>query len=149
MNLKDAIELVNQMVEQHRIEVGNRPQVTPVSWKGISMTVEEAKLVIDELQDTKVQFQEAMNKVQSGGDITNLAASGTGLAAMVTGVALMLFPPTAIAGAITLVSGVGVAGVGKAVGDGVKNIGTTSNTQVIQQIDVYIDSIKTAIIASI
>jgi len=149
MNLKDTIELVNQMVDQHRVEVGDRPEVTPVSWKGISMTVEEAKLVIQGLEATKVQCQKAMNNTQTGGDITKLAAGGVGLAAMVTGAALMLFPPTAIAGAITLASGIGAAGVGKAVGDGVKNIGTNSNVQAIQQTDTYIDSIKNAIIASV
>jgi len=149
MNLKDTIELVNQMVDQHRVEVGDRPEVTPVSWKGISMTVEEAKLVIQGLEAAKVQCQKAMNNTQTGGDITKLAAGGVGLAAMVTGAALMLFPPTAIAGAITLASGIGAAGVGKAVGDGVKNIGTNSNVQAIQQTDTYIDSIKNAIIASV
>jgi len=149
MNLKDTIELVNQMVDQHRVEVGDRPEVTPVSWKGISMTVEEAKLVIQGLEAAKVQCQKSMNNTQTGGDITKLAAGGVGLAAMVTGAALMLFPPTAIAGAITLASGIGAAGVGKAVGDGVKNIGTNSNVQAIQQTDTYIDSIKNAIIASV
>jgi hypothetical protein len=50
---------------------------------------------------------------------------------------------------ITLASGVGAAGIGKMVGDGVSEIGTNSNTQAIQQIDSYIDSLKNAIISSI
>ncbi len=149
MNAMDAVELVNQMLEQHRVEVGERPEITPVSWKGIGMTVEEAKLVIQGLEAAKVQYQKAMNNAQTGGEITTVAAGGAGLAAMATGIALMLFPPTAIAGAITLVGGIGAAGVGKAVGDGVKKIGTNSNVQEIQQMDAYIDSIKNAIIASI
>ena len=149
MNLKDVIELVNQLIEQHRVEVGERPKVTPVTWKGISMTFEEAKLVILGLEAAKVQYQKAMNSTQAGGEITKLAANGAGLAAMVTGAALLLFPPTALAGAITLVSGMGASGVGKVVGDGIKEIGTSSNVQAIQQMDAYIDSVKNAIIGSV
>ncbi len=149
MNPKDAIELVSQLVEQHRVEVGARPETTPVSWKGISMTVEEAKLVIQGLEATKAQHQKAMNNTHTGGEITKLATGGAGLAAMVTGAVLMIFPPTAIAGAITLASGIGAAGVGKVIGDGITDIGTNSNVQGIQQMDAYIDSIKNAIIASV
>ncbi|MDM9384365.1 hypothetical protein QUB80_27210 [Chlorogloeopsis sp. ULAP01] len=116
MTLKDVIELVNQMVEQHRVGVGDRPDITPVAWNGINMTVEEAKLVIGGLEAAKVRYQKAMNNTQTGGDITKLASSGAGLAAIVTGAALTLFTPTAIAGAIILVSGIGAAGVGKVVG---------------------------------
>lgn len=149
MNIQDIVEFVNQLIEQHRVEVGERPKVTPVTWKGINMTVEEAKLAILRLEVERVHHQKAMNNTQLGGEITKLAAVGTGLAAMVTGAALMLFPSTALAGAVTLLSGIGAAGVGKVVGDGVKDIGTKSNVQDIQQIDAYIDSIKNAIIASI
>lgn len=149
MNVADAVKFVNQMLQQHRIEVDKRPEITPVSWKGISMTVEEAKLMIHGFESEKIKYQKDMNNAQTGGEITTLATGGAGLAAITTGIALMMFPPTAIAGAITLVGGIGAAGVGKAVGDGVKNIGTNSNVQAIQQIDAYIDSIKNAIIASI
>lgn len=148
MNTTAAIDLVNQMLEQHRVEVGERPEVTPVSWKGIGMTVQEAKLVIQGFESAKVQCQKGMNNAQTGGEITTVAAGGAGLAAMATGVALMLFPPTAIAGAITLVGGIGAASAGKTIGDGVKKIGTNSNIQEIQQLDAYIDSIKNAIIDS-
>ncbi|MEE3715327.1 hypothetical protein V2H45_01050 [Tumidithrix elongata RA019] len=113
------------------------------------MTVEEAKLIIKEFEVQKLSLQKSMNNTQTGGEVTKLASTGAGLAAMVTGAALLLFPPTAIAGAITLASGVGAAGIGKMVGDGVSNIGTNSNSQAIEQIDNYIDSIKNAIISSI
>jgi len=148
MNLKDVIELVNQLIEQHRVKVGERPEVAPVRWKGIDMTVEEAKLVIRRLEAEKMQYQKAMNSTQAGGEITKLATSGAGMAAIVTGAALMLCPPTAIAGAITLVSGMGAAGVGKTVGDGIKDIGTSSNVQAMQQLDIYIKSVRNAIIVS-
>jgi hypothetical protein len=140
---------VSNLIEAHRVEIGQRPQITPVNWKGIDMTVEEAKLVIGEFEAQKLNRQKFMNNTQTGGEITKLASGGAGLAAMVTGAALLLFPPTAIAGAITLASGLGATGIGKMVGDGVKDIGINSNTQAIQQIDAYIDSIKNAIIATI
>jgi hypothetical protein len=148
MNPKDIVGLVNQLIEQHRAKIGERPEVASVTWQGIDMTVEEAKFVIRKLETEKMQFQKAMNSTQAGGEITKLATNGVGLAAMVTGAALLLFPPTAIAGAITLVSGIGAAGVGKTVGDSIKDIGTSSNVQAMQQLDVYINSIKNAIIAS-
>jgi hypothetical protein len=149
MNLKNVIEFVNQLIEQHRVEIEERPEVTPIKWEGIGMTVNEARLVIQKLEDKKVQYQKAINSTQAGGEITRLAAGGAGMTAIVTGAALVLFPPTAIAGIITLVSGIGAVGVGKAVGDGIREIGTNSNTQAIEQIDAYINSIKNAIIASI
>jgi hypothetical protein len=149
MNVQEVVKLVSNLIEQHRVDIGERPNITPVTWKGISMTVEEAKLVIQGLEAAKLKYQSAMNNTQVGGEITILATGGTGLVAMVTGVALMLFPLTAIAGAATLVGGIGLAGVGKAVGDGVREIGTNSNVQALQQIEAYIDSIKNAIIASI
>lgn len=149
MNIQDIVEFVNQLIEQHRVDVGEQPKVTPVTWKGINMTIEEAKLAILQLEVERVHHQKAMNNTQLGGEITKLAAVGAGLAAMVTGVALMLFPSTALAGIVTLISGIGAVGVGNVVGDGVKDIGAKRNVQDIQQIDMYIDSIKNAIIASI
>lgn len=149
MNLQDVIELVNEMIEQHRIETGGRLGTTPVTWEGISMTVKEAKLAIQKLEAVKAQHPKTMNKTQMGGEITKLAAIGAGLAAMVTGAVLMLFSPTAIAGVITFIAGIGAAGVGKIVGDGIKDIGSNNSVRGAQQIDAYIDSIKNAIIDSI
>lgn len=142
MNLKDVIEFVRNLIEQHRVEIGERPCITPVTWKGIDMTIEEAKLAIRVLEAAKLKHQKYMNDSQTGGEITKLASGGAGLAAMVAGAAMLLFPPTALAGAITLVSGVGAAGVGQVVGDGVKDIGTNTNVQEIQQIDAYISNSK-------
>jgi hypothetical protein len=146
---QDIVGLVNSLIETHRVRIGIRPKTTPVAWKGIHMTVEEAKMVIEKLQVDKLNCQEWMNNTQTGGEITTLASAGAGMAAMITGAALLLFPPTAIAGVITLASGIGAASIGKMVGDGVSNIGINSNTQDIQQIDSYIDSLKNAIISSI
>jgi len=112
------------------------------------MSVEEAKYVMEELEAQKLRLQTSMNNTQTGGEITKLASGGAGIAAMVVGIGLLLFPPTMLAGAVTLASGAGAAGVGKMVGDGVTNIGTNSNVQAIQQLDTYIDSIKNAIIAT-
>lgn len=149
MNREDVLELVHQMLEEHRIEVGGRLEATPVTWEGMSMTVEEAKLVIQRLEAAKPQYQKAGSSTHIGGKITKLASGGAGLAAVVTGAALMLFPATKTAGVVTLISGIGAAGVGKIVGDGVRDIGTHSNGQAVQQIDAYIDSLKNAVIDSI
>lgn len=146
---QETVSFVSNLIEKHRVEIGERPKTAPVHWKGIDMSVEEAKFVIQEFEAQKLNLQKFMNNTQTGGEITKLASGGAGLAAMVTGAALLLFPPTAIAGAITLASGVGAAGIGQMIGDGVKDIGTNSNTQEIQQIDAYIDSIKNAIISII
>lgn len=143
------IEFVNSLIENYRVQIGGRPRVTPVSWSGIDMSVEEAKMVIRELEKQKLLAQESMNNAQTGGEITKLASGSAGLAAMITGAALLMFPPTAIAGAITLASGVGASGLGQMIGDGVQEIGTNHNVQSIHQLDQYIQSIKDAIIASI
>ena len=149
MNAKELLEFIRQLIEQYRVEVGDRPDVMPVTWQGLNMTIEEAKLVIQGLEDAKPKYQKAMNSTQAGGDITKLAAGGAGIAAMATGVVLTLFPPTTIAGLATIAAGAGTCGNGQAVGDGVKTIGTSSNNQAIEQIDAYIASIKNAIITSI
>jgi hypothetical protein len=91
MTQQNIVGLVNSLIETHRVEIGIRPKTTPVSWKGIHMTVEEAKMVIKELESQKLNFQEWMNNTQTGGEITKLASTGAGLAAMVTGAALLLF----------------------------------------------------------
>lgn len=148
MSITEVISLISQLIETHRVEVGYRPKVTPITWEGIDMTVEEAKEAIHLLEGEKKRCQKSMNNTQAGGDITKLAVGGAGLATMVTGAALMLFPPTAIAGAITLASGVGATGVGQVVGEGVKDIGTSTNVQEIQQLNAYISSLKNAIRAS-
>jgi hypothetical protein len=149
MTNQEIVSFVSNLIETHRVEIEERPGTTPVRWKGINMTVEEAKYVIKEFETKKLKLQQLMNRTQTGGEITQIAANGTGLVAIVTGAALLLFPPTAIAGAITLAAGVGTAGIGKMVGEGVNKIGTNSSTQEIQQIDAYIDSIKNAIISII
>ena len=139
------VNFVRSLIQQYRVEIGQRPQNTPVTWKGIDMTVDEAKFVIRTLEQQKFKYQQAMNDTQTGGEITKLAAGGAGAVAMATGVALMLFPPTMLAGAIVLASGVGAAELGKMVGDGVTVIGTNNGLQAIQRTDTYIDSIKKAI----
>jgi len=149
MQKDELVSFVNNLIETNRVEIGQCPRTTPIKWKRIDMTVQEAKLVIREFESRKSELQSSMNNVQTGGKITKLASGGAGLAAIVTGAALMLFSPTAIAGAITLASGVGAAKIGEMVGDGVSDIGTNSNIQAIQQIDEYIDSIKNAIISTL
>ncbi|ERT08086.1 hypothetical protein M595_1863 [Lyngbya aestuarii BL J] len=139
------IQKIDGWIEKYRYEVGSFPETKPVTWKGIDMTVEEAEMVIRELEQQKLKLQHSMNRVQTGGEITSIASTALGLTAMVTGVALMAFPPTAIAGAITITSGAGTAGIGKMVGRGVTKLGTNTNTQVIEQIDYYIDSLKEAL----
>jgi len=146
-NSENIAQRVSDLIEKHRVEIGSRPKTTPVKWKGFSMSVNEAKMIIDVLEKEKLDYQKWMNNTQTGGEITKLAASGAGVAAMVTGAALCLFPPTAIAGAITLASGVAASQAGQMIGDGVSNIGTNANKQSIEQIDSYIDSLKNAIIA--
>jgi hypothetical protein len=145
MNINDPIGFVNELIEQHRVEIGDRPKTTPVTWKGIRMTDDEAYLVIQKMETEKLQHQKYMNSTQTAAEVTKLATGGGGIAAMVTGVALLCFPPTAIAGAVVLASGVGASGIGAMVGDGVGKIGKNSNEQIIQQLDTYIDSIKESI----
>jgi len=145
MNVNDPVGFVNDLLEKHRVEIGDRPKTTPVTWKGISMTESEANLVIQKMETEKLQHQQYMNGAQTGGEITKIATTGAGLVAMVTGVALLLFPPTAIAGAAVLASGAGATGIGTMVGDGIGRIGKLSNEQIIQQLDAYINSIKESI----
>jgi hypothetical protein len=145
----EITQFTQDLIEKHRVEIGERPQTTPVTWKGIGMTVKEAKFMIQSLEELKRECQDRMNGAQMGGEITTVATNGAGLVAIVAGLGLLFFPPTMLAGVVTLASGAGTIGVGKVVGDGVQKIGTNSNTQAIQQLDVYIDSIKNAIIASI
>ena len=146
---ENIVGTVSDLIERHRVEIGSRPKTSPVKWKGLSMSVNEAKMIIDMLEKEKLDYQQWMNNTQTGGEITKLASSGAGIAAMVTGAALLLFPPTAIAGAITLASGVAASQAGQMIGDGVSNIGTNANKQSIEQVDAYIDSLKNAIIASV
>jgi len=146
---ENIVGTVSDLIERHRVKIGSRPQTTPVKWKGLSMSINEAKMIIDMLEKEKLDYQQWMNNTQTGGEITKLASSGAGMAAMVTGAALLLFPPTAIAGAITLASGVAASQAGQMIGDGVSDIGTNANKQSIEQVDAYIDSLKNAIIASV
>jgi hypothetical protein len=149
MNVNDPISFVNDLIEKHRIEIGDRPATTPVAWRGLNLTIEEAKFLINELEAKKKRHQEIMNGTQTGGEITSLATQSAGLLAMMTGVALLLFPPTAIAGAAVLVSGAGTTGIGKMVGQGIQDIGEKSNQQIIRQIDDYISSLKNSLIATL
>jgi hypothetical protein len=93
LNPEDFLDFIRKLIEQHRVEIGERPKIMPVEWKGVDMSVEEAKMIIKELEDQKLILQQNMNRLQTGGEITNLATTGTGMAAMITGAALMLFPP--------------------------------------------------------
>lgn len=139
----NVIDFVNELIDQYRVEIGARPETTPVRCKGVYMSLDEAKKVIKDLEVKKINFQERMNNTQTGGEITELATAGAGIATMVTGVALTFFlPPVGMA---VLASGAGVAGIGKMVGEAVINIGTNSNSQAIKQIDDYIGSLQDAI----
>ncbi|MFZ4792236.1 MAG: hypothetical protein ACOYMW_15330 [Candidatus Competibacteraceae bacterium] len=141
----ELVKLVNALINEYRKEIPERPKTMPVRWACIDMTVDEANLVIREFQDLQLRYQQSMNNTQTGGDITQLATGGAGLVAILTGIALLCFPPTAAAGAIVILSGVGTVGVGRAVGDGINKIGTNHGEQNIQQINTFIASIKDAI----
>jgi hypothetical protein len=138
------LDLVTEVLEKHRIDIGDRPETKPVQWNGMSMSFEAADEVVTKLEAEKLAAQKTMNKTQLAGEMTKIIGGAAGGAATITGLALLVFPPTMPAGLATLASGVGAAILTRGVGDGVSKIGTNHAEQTLHQLDAYIASIREA-----
>ncbi|WNZ26884.1 hypothetical protein HJG54_34330 [Leptolyngbya sp. NK1-12] len=146
MSLPAVIAFASQLIDQHRIEVGQHPDTTPVDWLGLAMSLEEAKLVIAALERKQQELEQTRNSARLGSDIVTLASGGAGLVVMLTGAALMLFPVTTLAGVITFASGAGTAGIGKIVSDQVKQRATDDQSLTIEQLEQAIHDLRTAVL---
>ena len=109
------------------------------------MTVAEAEWVIRKLETEKRMRQRLNSHTQIGGELTQLASNGAGLTAIATGAVMVLFPPTTVAGFMTLVGGLVAVELGQAVAKGVRAIGSVGRMEEIQHIDTWIDSLTMAV----
>jgi hypothetical protein len=139
-----VLTIVDSVLEKYRIAIADRPAIAPVLWSGYSLPFEAADEIVARLEAEKLTVQKRMNNSHLGGEVTKVAGGALGGAAMVAGLALLVFPPTALAGVVTLASGAGAALISNGVGDGVSKVGTNHAVQRVQQIDAYVRSIKDA-----
>jgi hypothetical protein len=146
MTLQEAVEFATQLIQQHRINVGQQPDTTPVAWLGLNMSLEEAKLVLHELELKKQTLQQSLGGRQITSNLITVATGGAGAVAMLTGAALMLFPVTTLAGMITFASGAGTAGLGKVVSEQVKTMGTGDPALTVEQLERVIHDLRTAVL---
>jgi hypothetical protein len=150
MQRQNILQFSHQFLEQQRLNRGETSTVLsinlPIKWQGLEITIPEAKLLIQELEKQLFSLQQTTNSLQQGGAITNIVTTAIGMTAMVTGANLMLFPLLHRVGMMALISGVGLIGIGRVLGDGITQLGTNHQTLTATQMAADLDSLKMAMI---
>ena len=145
MTLEKAKKCIKEAIEQRRERTGSQPKSTPIVWYEIDMTVEEARIAVSILEGLKNQCQNDMDGTNDAGKITSYIIKTVGLTAEETGKVMMKSPFTALAGIIAAEAGKSTIKVGQVLGDGIREIGTSTSESKIKQLDGYINAINKGI----
>lgn len=145
----EILFLMQKIMGNFDIPIGDRPRVAPIEWNGLALSIEKAREWIREMEQVKQIVQNDMNWYHTAGEWIQLILQALAGLAIVTGVVLTVFPPTALAGVAVSAAGAGVYAIGGAVGPAIQQIGTNDRVAKVNQIDAFINSLMKAIIDTI
>ncbi len=141
----NCIKIAEDTVKSHRDKLGVVPEVLPVSYKGLQMTVDEARAVITAFEKEKGSYLQWHSNTGTGADVTGEVFNGISQVADTTGQGLKAFPLTAIAG--DLVGGLskGILGLGETISGGIREINERRHLPLITELEEQIAILEKAI----
>jgi hypothetical protein len=113
----DCIKIAEDTLQSHRKKLASIPEIMPVSWKGLKMTVEEAWAVVRAFEKQKASYLDWYNNTETGAGVTKTVFDGLSEATNTAGKGLKAFPLTAIVGDLVGGASKGIAGLGGAIGE--------------------------------
>ena len=141
----NCLKIAEDTVKSHRDKLGAVPQVLPVFYKGLQMTVDEAWAVVRAFEQEKGSYLEWDGNTDNAAEVTKTVFDGISGAADTTGQGLKAFPLTAIAG--DLVGGLskGISNLGETISGGIGEIGKRRHQPLIAELDKQIAILEKAI----
>ena len=141
----NCIKIAEDTVKSHRDKLGAVPQVLPVFYKGLQMTVDEAWAVVRAFEQEKGSYLQWLTNGGTGADVTEKVFDGISGAADTTGQGLKASPFTAIAG--DLVGGLskGISGFGETISGGIREIDERRHLPLIAELEKQIAILEKAI----
>jgi hypothetical protein len=141
----NCIKIAEDTVKLHRDKLGAVPQVLPVFYKGLQMTVDEAWAVVRAFEQEKGSYLKWHSNTETGAGVTKTVFDGISGAADTTGKGLKASPFTAIAG--NLVGGLvgGISDLGETISGGIREINKRRHHPLIAELDKQIAILEKAI----
>ena len=142
----NCIKIAEDTVKSHRDKLGAAvPQVLPVFYKGLQMTVDEAWAVVRAFEKKKGSYLQQHINVGTGAGITETVFNATGGAADIAGQGLKASPFTAIAGDLVGGLGKGISNLGETISGGIREIGERRHLPLIAELEKQIAILEKAI----
>ena len=141
----NCIKIAQDTVKSLRDKLGTVPEVLPVSYKGLQMTVDEAWAVVRAFEEEKGSYLQWHSNTETGAGVTETVFGGISGAADTTGQGLKASPLTAIAG--DLVGGLskGISRFGETISGGIRDINESRHLPLIAELEKQIAVLEKAI----
>ncbi|MGG6242432.1 hypothetical protein ACQ4N7_27780 [Nodosilinea sp. AN01ver1] len=139
------IKIAERAIRQRRQGMATPPEVRPVVWKGLQMTIDEARAVICAFEKKKAAYLERYRNTEAGAAITETVFHSLSETTNTVGRGLKPFPVTTLVGWVVGGTSQGIANVGETVSKGIREINPLRNTPLIDEINEQINSLTSAI----
>jgi len=141
----NCIKIAEDTVKSHRNKLGAIPEVLPVFYKGLQMTVDEAWAVVRAFEQEKGSYLQWHSNTETGAGVTKTVFDGISGAADTTGQGLKASPFTAIAGDLVRGLSEGVSGLGETISGGIREINERRHLPLIAELEKQIAILEKAI----
>ena len=141
----DCIKIAEDTVKLQREKLGSIPENTPVFYKGLQMTVDEAWAVVRAFHQERDSYRQWHSNTETGSGVTKTVFSGISGAADMTGKGLKASPFTAIAGGLLDEISKGISDLGETIIGGIQEINEKRHLPLIAEIEEQIAILEKAI----
>lgn len=141
----DCTKIAEDTVKLHREKLGSIPENTPVFYKGLQMTVDEARAVVFAFHQERDSYRQWNINTETGAGVTKTVFDGISGAADTAGKGLKASPFTAFAGDLVRGLSEGISGLGETISGGIQEINEQRHLPLIAEIEEQIAILGKAI----
>jgi hypothetical protein len=141
----DCTKIAEDTVKLHREKLGSIPENTPVFYKGLQMTVDEARAVVFAFHQERDSYRQWHSNTETGAGVTKTVFDGISGAADTTGQGLKASPFTVIAGDLVGELSKGISGFGETISGGIREINERRHLPLITELEKQIAILEKAI----
>lgn len=139
------IKIAERVLQRQRKGMVTPPEATPVLWKGLQMTIDEAWTVICAFEKKKASYLERHRNTEASAAITETVFHSLSETTNTAGRGLRPFPVTTLVGWVVGGTSQGISNVGETIGRGIREINPLRNTPHIDEINEQINSLTLVI----
>ena len=139
------IKIAERVLQRQRKGMVTPPELRPVLWKGLQMTIDEAWAVVCAFEKKKAAYLERHRNTETGAAITETVFDSLSETTNAVGRGLKPFPVTTLVGWVVGGTSRGISNVGATIGSGVREVNQRRNSPQIDEIEKQIDSLKLVI----